>query len=81
MEDVLVFNSEYIKSIDKRITSSHYEKDEDGVYCKIWFDYQMNSYSPVMKDGRQEFLEDTDELLIDEIKNFLDDPTHNFIIK
>lgn len=68
-----VVTTEEIVSIDKRIKScivENKEEPDDEIYVKIWFNYSMGD-NTVKTDGRQEFVADTKETLIEEIQDFL----------
>ena len=68
-----VVYSDEILSIDSKIKSCLVENpDEESseYYAKIWFAYKMNNGNP-QPDGRQEFVTDTKEELISEIKVFM----------
>jgi hypothetical protein len=80
MKDILLVDE--VKAVDKRIASCIVESEKDSYYCKIWFKYS-HDYKPhiVYNDGRQEFDGDTKEEILENIKEFMNDPTLSFIIK
>ena len=68
-----VVYSDEILSIDSKIKSCLVEnpgEESSEYYAKIWFAYKMNNGNP-QPDGRQEFVTDTKEELISEIKEFM----------
>jgi len=65
--------SNEITSIDNRIKSCIIENPDDEsneYYVKIWFAYKMDCGNP-HPDGRQEFLTETKQQLLYEIKDFM----------
>ena len=75
-------SKEEIKAIDDRITSClievpSTEYDDNEYYVKIWFKFKLDE--KLHKDGRTEFISDSKEDLINQIKNFFTE-NHGWVI-
>lgn len=70
----LLFSQE-IKKIDPRIKNCIVKNYTDSYYCKIWHDNEiLNS-----KEIKKEFESDNKKVLLEEIKNYMNEPHDGFI--